>query len=60
MSYSIAGNVYLLPSLRVRPVTNIGASEAMKFAISGGVTKVDDEKILEAHVKEAGKEDGVN
>ena len=58
MSYSIAGNVYLLPSLRVRPVTNIGASEAMKFAISGGVTKVDDEKILEAPVKEAGKEDG--
>jgi uncharacterized membrane protein len=60
MSYSIAGNVYLLPSLRVRPVTNIGASEAMKFAISGGVTKVDDEKIPEAHVKEASKEDGVN
>jgi hypothetical protein len=30
----------------------------MKFAISGGVTKVDDEKILEAPVKEAGKEDG--
>ena len=58
MSYSIAGNVYLLPSLRVRLVTNIGASEAMKFAISGGVTKVDDEKILEAPVKEAGKEDG--
>ena len=37
-SYSIAGNVYLLPAVRVKPVTNISATEAMKFAISGGVT----------------------
>ncbi len=36
-SYSIAGNVYLLPKNRVKPVTNITAAEAMKFAISGGV-----------------------
>ena len=40
MSYSIAGNVYLIPRTRVRPVTNISATEAMKFAISGGVTDV--------------------
>lgn len=39
-SYSIAGNVYLLPRNRVRPITNIGATEAMKFAISGGVTQI--------------------
>jgi uncharacterized membrane protein len=44
MSYSIAGNVYLLPRNRVKPVTHIGSSEAMKFAISGGVTSVEDEK----------------
>ncbi|HEX8313475.1 MAG TPA: DUF502 domain-containing protein [Flavisolibacter sp.] len=42
MSYSIAGNVYLLPRVRVRSVTNINATDAMKFAISGGVTAVDD------------------
>jgi uncharacterized membrane protein len=42
MSYSIAGNVYLLPRIRVRRVTNINATDAMKFAISGGVTAVDD------------------
>jgi uncharacterized membrane protein len=42
MSYSIAGNVYLLPRVRVRRVTNINATDAMKFAISGGVTAVDD------------------
>jgi uncharacterized membrane protein len=40
MSYSIAGNVYLIPRSRVRAITNIGATEAMKFAISGGVTEV--------------------
>lgn len=44
MSYSIAGNVYLLPKNRVKPVTHISAGEAMKFAISGGVTKVEEEK----------------
>lgn len=46
MSYSIAGNVYLLPAIRVRPVTNINATDAMKFAISGGVTKVEDDKAV--------------
>ena len=44
MSYSIAGNVYLLPRIRVKPVTNIGATEAMKFAISGGVTHIEEDK----------------
>jgi uncharacterized membrane protein len=42
MSYSIAGNVYLLPRVRVRLVTNINATDAMKFAISGGVTEVEE------------------
>jgi uncharacterized membrane protein len=42
MSYSIAGNVYLLPRARVRVVTNINATDAMKFAISGGVTEVEE------------------
>jgi uncharacterized membrane protein len=42
MSYSIAGNVYLLPRARVRRVTNINATDAMKFAISGGVTEVEE------------------
>lgn len=43
MSYSIAGNVYLIPSSRVRPVTNLSSGGAMKFAISGGVTDTEDE-----------------
>jgi uncharacterized membrane protein len=44
MSYSIAGNVYILPRNRVKRVTNITATEAMKFSISGGVTKVEETK----------------
>ena len=43
MSYSIAGNVYILPRARVRIVTNLNPADAMKFAISGGVTTVDEE-----------------
>jgi uncharacterized membrane protein len=45
MAYSIAGNVYLLPVTRVRHITNVAATDAMKFAISGGVTNVDDDKV---------------
>ena len=44
MSYSIAGNVYLLPRARVRQVTNINATDAMKFAISGGVTDLEESR----------------
>lgn len=44
MSYSIAGNVYLLPKNRVKPITNINPTEAMKFAISGGVTHIEEMK----------------
>ena len=44
MSYSIAGNVYLLPKNRVKPITNINPTDAMKFAISGGVTHIDEIK----------------
>lgn len=43
MSYSIAGNVYLIPSDRIKSLdSHLSPTEAMKFAISGGVTKVDE------------------
>jgi uncharacterized membrane protein len=45
MSYSIAGNVYFLPRNRIKPVSHITSGEAMKFAISGGVTRVEDESL---------------
>lgn len=44
MSYSIAGNVYLIPVGRIKSLEgHVTGSEAMKFAISGGVTKMDEE-----------------
>jgi len=38
MAYSVAGNVYIVPKDKVRPITNISATQSMKFAVSGGVT----------------------
>lgn len=42
MAYSVAGNVYVIPKGRVKPITNISAAQTMKFAVSGGITDVDD------------------
>ncbi len=43
MSYSVAGNVYVIPRSRVKPITNINSAQTMKFAVSGGVTHVSEE-----------------
>jgi uncharacterized membrane protein len=43
MAYSIAGNVYVIPKNRVRLISNISASQTMKFAVSGGVTDINDD-----------------
>lgn len=42
MAYSVAGNVYVIPKNRIRPITNISATQTMKFAVSGGVTQMED------------------
>lgn len=44
MAYSVAGNVYIIPKTRVRPITNISSAQTMKFAVSGGVTHIDEEE----------------
>ncbi|HMI78580.1 MAG TPA: DUF502 domain-containing protein [Ferruginibacter sp.] len=44
MAYSVAGNVYVIPRNRVKLIENISASQTMKFAVSGGVTDIDDEQ----------------
>lgn len=44
MAYSIAGNVYVIPKKRVRLIDNITAAQTMKFAVSGGVTDIDDDE----------------
>ena len=42
MSYSVAGHVYIIPKNRIKPITNISAAQSMKFAVSGGVTDVEE------------------
>ena len=41
-SYAFTGNLYFVKKERVRLLTNMTASEAMKFAISGGVTVIEE------------------
>lgn len=43
MAYSVAGNVYVIPKNRVKPIANITAAQTMKFAVSGGVTDIDED-----------------
>ena len=43
MAYSVAGNVYIVPKERVKPILNISATQSMKFAVSGGVTETPNE-----------------
>lgn len=45
MAYSVAGNVYIVPKERVKLITNISATQSMKFAVSGGVTETFNESI---------------
>lgn len=42
--YNIAGQVYLVKRERVKRLSDMAASEAMKFAVTGGVVQLDDEK----------------
>ncbi|HVB04346.1 MAG TPA: DUF502 domain-containing protein [Chitinophagaceae bacterium] len=40
VSYAISGKVYLIKKDKVIPLSNISSGEAMKFAVSGGVTAI--------------------
>ncbi|NML35762.1 DUF502 domain-containing protein [Chitinophaga sp. G-6-1-13] len=39
-AYAITGKVFIVPKERIKPLENISAGEAMKFAVSGGVTNI--------------------
>jgi uncharacterized membrane protein len=39
-AYAITGKTFLVPGDRVKPITNVSAGDAMKFAVSGGVTNI--------------------
>ncbi len=46
MAYSVAGNVYIIPRSRVKTITNISSAQTMKFAVSGGVTEIEDAELI--------------
>ncbi len=39
-AYAITGKVFMVPKDRVKALENVSAGEAMKFAVSGGVTTI--------------------
>lgn len=42
--YNIAGQVYLVKRGRVRKIEDLGASDVMKFAVTGGVVHLEEDK----------------
>ena len=42
-SYAFAGHLYFVKRDRVRLLTDVSSANAMKFAISGGVTNIDED-----------------
>lgn len=42
-SYALAGHLYIVPARKVRPLESISSTDALKYAISGGVVDVDDD-----------------
>lgn len=47
MAYSVAGSVYIVRKENIKLLPGISSSEAMKFAVSGGVTQTSAEAVEE-------------
>jgi uncharacterized membrane protein len=41
-SFAVAGQLYVVPQSKIRLLPKVSAAEAMRFAISGGVTEVEE------------------
>ena len=41
-AYAFTGELYFVKMERVRPLTEMNSADAMKFAISGGVTAIEE------------------
>jgi uncharacterized membrane protein len=49
-SYAISGITYIVAPTRIKKLPKgIGAAEAMKYVVSGGVTTMDEQEEHEAH-----------
>ena len=42
MSYSVSGNLYIVPAHLLTPLPQVDAAELMKYILSGGVTDLED------------------
>ncbi len=42
LAYAVTGTTYIVPKNRIRILENVSAADAMKFAVTGGVTDVND------------------
>lgn len=40
LAYAVTGTTYVVPRSRIKPLKHISAADAMKFAVTGGVTEV--------------------
>lgn len=40
LAYAVTGVTYIVPKVRVKPLEHMSAAEAMKFAVTGGITEV--------------------
>jgi uncharacterized membrane protein len=40
LAYAVTGATYIVPRDRVKPLDHVSAADAMKFAVTGGVTEV--------------------
>ncbi|MEP7257962.1 MAG: DUF502 domain-containing protein [Flavitalea sp.] len=58
-SYAFAGQLYFVKRERVRLLTDIGSADAMKFAISGGVTELEEDPSY-SPASTSAKADGTN
>lgn len=43
-AYAVSGYVIIVETKSIKPVTKMTAAEAMKFAVSGGITSVEEER----------------
>jgi uncharacterized membrane protein len=48
-SYAVTGQLYMVPKHKVKILEDVSPSDVLKYAISGGVAEVDEEKHHEEH-----------
>jgi uncharacterized membrane protein len=53
-SYAFSGVLYLVKRERVKILSDIQASDAMKFVVSGGVTEIDDDEHTDGDEEKVG------